>query len=73
VGDACDNCPDVKNAAQRDDDGDGLGNACDLLALRGGGDLKPEEAGNGCSVAPVPASGALVLLAALAASRRRRD
>jgi syndecan 4 len=29
VGDACDNCPKVKNAKQTDTDQDWVGNACD--------------------------------------------
>jgi hypothetical protein len=29
VGDACDNCPAVKNSDQADADGDGAGDACD--------------------------------------------
>ncbi len=71
IGDVCDNCPDDSNPDQADDDQDNLGNTCDVLALRGGGDLKPDEPGS-CSNVGSAGLGLWGLLAGLGLARRRR-
>ncbi len=77
VPDADDNCPDTKNADQKDDDQDGVGNVCDLdkdgdgyaddLLIVGGG-----VASCGAHGVPAPVAAALALLWAVRPRRGQR-